>query len=578
MAASLWQKDPFQTINQIAETIKGNTTFKYLTQAILYLFIVAFDMGMFIILIVTLVLFIARYFYILALTAISPLAVASLTLPEFQTIPALRELFSGLRFAGEWFSRLVKWLLVVPIFVILVLLCNITKENILAQIGAGDLIQFIMLFLGFGFCYMGSLKVAVSLGGIAAAWAKGIATGFLLTVGGALTGIFLSAGKGKVGQIMTRVGKAVEEKVGVGGIFSWRSAVSQGIGRAIREKGEAWIKARYEVDAEAAKLRVENINEKLKRTTDPGQIANLTDQLTQLIQQFRDNAYVLKNINESIRNISSESAAKILTQKPFLQIMIDPQTSQTTKEAIAGLIGKVSSKDANTLISTQAFLQTAASQQAPEVIREATAGLIDKLRKSNFEARMNDVNWVQNLQNLSQEFINAVADRIEKDFKEGDVIDFMTDNARINAVRNLPQLRDKLNRASKGFLDAVINQNVNAAADALSKLGKNFWLQELGISNTIHQILQNRGFSQADIENTLLGAIKNADEETQEAILLRARSDSGQIKSILSNLFKPSPIVGPTGQPVLTPEQQRAQDIMKELSGRAQAIIKSPSF
>jgi hypothetical protein len=186
---------------------------------------------------------------------------------------------------------------------------------------------------------------------------------------------------------------------------------------------------------------------------------------------------------------------------------------------------------------------------------------------------MNDVNWVQGLQNLSQEFINAVADRIEKDFKEGDAIDFMRDNARINAIHNLPQLRDRLNRASKGLLEAVINQNVNAAADALSSFGKNFWQQEHGISNTIHQILQNQGFSQADIENILLGAIENADEETQEAILLRARSDSGPVRSTLRNLFRPPRVLGPTGQLVLTPQQQRAQNIMQALSGRNQAII-----
>jgi hypothetical protein len=104
-------------------------------------------------------------------------------------------------------------------------------------------------------------------------------------------------------------------------------------------------------------------------------------------------------------------------------------------------------------------------------------------------------------------------------------------------------------------------------------LAKIFWQQEHGISNTIHQILQNQGFSQADIENILLGAIENADEETQEAILLRARSDSGPVRSTLRNLFRPPRVLGPTGQLVLTPQQQRAQNIMQALSGRNQAII-----
>jgi len=218
MAASLWQKNPFKEIDEIAATInERGTTFKYLTESILYIFIIVFDMGMFIILIVALVLFIARYFYILALTAVSSIAVASATFPEFKG--SLARVFSNLRFTSEWFANLVKWLLVVPIFVTLVLLCNITKENILAQIGEGDFMQFIMLFLGFTVCYAGSLKVAVSLGGFAAAWAKGIATAFLLAIGGATAKGILGATQGTVGEILKKAGGKIEEKVGVGGVL-----------------------------------------------------------------------------------------------------------------------------------------------------------------------------------------------------------------------------------------------------------------------------------------------------------------------------------------------------------------------
>jgi chorismate mutase len=424
---------------------------------------------------------------------------------------------------------------------------------------------------------MGSLKVAVSLGGIAAAWAKGIATTFLFTVGGALAGGLLYAGRGKAGQIMAGIGKAIEERVGIGGIGGWRSLVSQRFGRAIRERGERLIKERYEADAEAAKLRVESINKQLERTTNPAQIANLTSQLNRLIQQFRGNDYVLKNINESIRNMSSKSAAKILTQQPFLQMMTDPQTSQETKEAIAGLIRKVSvedagrlasnqaflqatasqqspeeiqkataelirkvsAKNADALISTQTFLQTAAGQQAPEVIREATAELIDKLRKSNFKTRMNDTNWVQNLQNLSQEFINAVAERIEKDFKEGDVIDFMADNTRINAIQavNLAPLRDRLNRASRNFLEAVITPNVNEAANALSRLSRDFW-QEQGITTKIYNILQNRQFQPYAIQTAFLDAIgRSSIPEEILSAALREDRQQGPVRNMLRNAF-----------------------------------------
>jgi hypothetical protein len=490
---------------------------------------------MFIILVVTLTLFIVRYLYIIALTAVSPIAVATSVLPEFQKAPFLKTIFSKLHLAGDWLELLVKWLLVVPIFVILVLLCNITKENILANINLvnlNDFVQYVMLFLGFGTCYALSIHTAVILGGGAAAWARGIATTALFTVGGAAAGAFMYYTKGKAGQFMSRMGKAIEEKVGTGGTLGWRSVVSQRFGKAIREKGEEWIKARYGVDAEAAKARVEAINKKLERTTDPAEIANLTDQLTKLVQQYRGNDYVLNQIRGAIRGMSPTSAGKLLSDSGFLKEMAGSKASYEDRETIIELINKARERDIKNLA--------------------------------------NDISFLNNLQGLANEVIEAFGERVGQVFRERDVIDFMSDPTKIDAIKNLPQLRDRLNRASKGFLEAVIRGNVDAAADALSRLGKNFWQQESGISNTIHQILQNR-FSSEDIEKTFLGAIENADEETQEAILLRVRSDGDPVRSMLRDLFRPSPIIGAR----LTPQRQRAQNIMQALSARNQAIINS---
>jgi hypothetical protein len=541
MAISLWQKNPFEIVHQITQDLDKQVgrDVMLLSRAVSYIGIIVFDMGMFIILVVTLTLFIVRYLYIIALTAVSPIAVATSVLPEFQKAPFLKTIFSKLHLAGDWLELLVKWLLVVPIFVIFVLLCNITKENILANINLvnlNDFVQYVMLFLGFGTCYALSIYGAVSLGGGVAAWAKGIATTALLAVGGAAAGALMYYTKGKAGQFMARMGKAIEEKVGTGGTLGWRSVVSQRFGKAIREKGEEWIKARYGVDAEAAKAQVEAINQQLQRTTDPAQIANLAGQLTKLVQQYRNNDYVLNQIREAIRGISPTSAGKLLSDSGFLQEMAGSQASYEDRETIIELINKARERDVRNLA--------------------------------------NDISFLNNLQGLAPQVIEAFGERVGQVFRERDVIDFMSDPNRINAIQNLPQLRDRLNRASKGFLEAVIGQNVDAAADALSRLGKNFWQQESGISNTIHQILQNR-FSPEDIEKTFLGAIENADEETQEAILLRVRSDGDPVRSMLIDLFRPTGVLGPAGQPVLTPQQQRAQNIMKALSARNQAIINS---
>jgi hypothetical protein len=578
IVASLWQKDPLVIVKELGAQIQNdNSANKYLIQAILYLFIIVFDMIITIVLTTVLVLFIVRYVMLVILAGTSSLAFASLTIPEFKG--ALGEALSGFRIFNNWLSQFINWLLVIPIFVILVILGNVLSNNTITQVTGDSIVQFIFLMAMLTYWYLYSIKIANGMAGKAAAIAKGAAKTALVGIGTFALGKILYMSGGKVGNFLKNTATKLENRLGTGGTLGWRSWVGQKIVQPTKKAGEGLIERRYRLEAATAKERIATIDEQLKKTTDPGQIQALTSQLSQLIQKYQGNDYVLKSINEHLRGMSSSSAAKILQQQGFLQIMTDPQTSQETQEAIAELIKKVSAKDADTLISNQAFLQTAGSQQSHAVIQEATAELINKLKKSNFKSRMNDLNWIQGLQNanISPEVINAIKDRIDQDFKEEDVIDFMSDSARINAINNLPQIKNSLNKASKNFLDAVIKTNANAAADALSKLGKNFWHQTDGISNKIHQILQNK-FSQADIENTLLGAIANADKETQEAILLRVRTDSGQAKSILSNLFKPSPIVGPTGQSVLTPQQQRAQNIMSELTGRAQAIIKASSF
>jgi hypothetical protein len=230
----------------------------------------------------------------------------------------------------------------------------------------------------------------------------------------------------------------------------------------------------------------------------------------------------------------------------------------------------MSPTSAGKLLSDSGFLKEMAGSKASYEDRETIIELINKARERDIKNLANDISFLNNLQGLANEVIEAFGERVGQVFRERDVIDFMSDPTKIDAIKNLPQLRDRLNRASKGFLEAVIRGNVDAAADALSRLGKNFWQQESGISNTIHQILQNR-FSSEDIEKTFLGAIENADEETQEAILLRVRSDGDPVRSMLRDLFRPSPIIGAR----LTPQRQRAQNIMQALSARNQAIINS---
>jgi hypothetical protein len=397
-----------------------------------------------------------------------------------------------------------------------------------------------MLYVGFTACYAGSIYAAVSLGGGVAAWAKGIATTALLAVGGAAAGAFMYYTKGKAGQFMARMGKAIEEKVGTGGTLGWRSLISQRFGRAIREKGEEWIKARYGVDAESAKARVEAINKKLERTTDPAEIANLTDQLTKLVQQYRGNDYVLNQIRGAIRGMSPTSAGKLLSYPGFLQEMAGSKASYEDRETIIELINKARERDIKNLA--------------------------------------NDISFLNNLQGLANEVIEAFGERVGQVFRERDVIDFMSDPTKIDAIKNLPQLRDRLNRASKGFLEAVINQNVNEAANALSLLSRDFW-QEPGSTRKIYDILGAKTQLLNKREDIFLSALQQSSErkEILRAALREPPNDptNGPVRYMLQRLFqKPSPIQVPGGPPP-TPAQQQAQQLLAALSQEEQGLVQA---
>jgi hypothetical protein len=495
MAASLWQKDPFQEIAQISERINDkNTTFKHLTQAVLYIFIVVFDMGMLIILVVALSLFIARYFYILALTAVSPIAVAVATLPEFRAIPGLREFLAGFRFTSEWFGMLVRWLLVAPIFVILVILCNITKENILAQVSAGDLMQFIMLFLGFTICYAGSIKVAVSLGGFVAAWAKGIAAGVLLGIGGlAAKGLF-TLSQGAVGNILAQAGGKIEEKVGVGGTLGWRTWVGQKIGKGLRERGEKMIKRRYGLEAEAVKGTIGGIDEQLRRITDPAQIQNLTSQLAQLVQRYKGNDYILASVNEAIRGMSPYSASKILASVENLRALASPDVPQETREAIIGLV--------------------------------------EKLRKGDLKRMAGEAEWLRALGEISPDVADVFLDRFSKEFKETDGLEIISKVG----ISQLPEnFRRTIDSITKGFIQALSERNIENISNAIASWEESVLLQP-EITEKLKQLFVTAPFTDKEKINIILEAIKKS--KNREAFVIAASREKmgGFLRKMFASL------------------------------------------
>jgi hypothetical protein len=496
IAASLWQKDPFKTIYDITKGIETEASSRYLIQAVFYIFIVVFDMITFIILTMILLLFIVRYIIMILLAGTSSVAAASLTFPEFKNIPALGEMMSQFRFATTWLEYFVRWLLVVPLFVILVILGNILKENTLAQIGTPDFIEFVVLLFMLGSWYIISIIIANRISKGTGALAKGLATAALLTVGGIAARGLMTTVQGTIGGILSKVGGGLQEGVGVGGTFGWRSWVGQKIGKPVKEAGEKMIERRYKLDAEAVKARIKTIDEQLRKETEPEKIQALTSQLANLTQQFRNVPYVLKSINEEIGSMSRSSFVKIAG----------------SKEALSLIAGK----------------------EVPQATREKVIGQIEKLKRGEIRVLTSDAVWLKNLQNLSPDIANAFVEKIGEELKESETIELLTKEDIRKAIPELPEnLRRTLNSISKGFVNAILEKNIENISNAMASWDKNVWTPEN--TEKINNILRSQ-LSEDEIKASILETIRKT--ENRSAMIRGALKEApgGPLRTILGRL------------------------------------------
>jgi hypothetical protein len=569
IVTTMWSSDPFDLVNKVTGDIDDGFL-KSMARIGGYIFILVIDMITIILLFVTIFLFLYRYIIITFLAATSSIAIATLAIPEAKG--RFSQFFSGFRYFEGWFDAVVRWLLVIPVFVILIIAGNIVRENVFAQLKTGNItagmsdsvpaelvkdeeskagfngfVQFILIYVLLAMWYLFSINVANNLSRGVAKMAAGIAVTGLSLMGGLAAAGFMAASRGAIGNILTKAGGALEQKVGVGGAFGWRSLVGQKIGKPIRETGEKMLEKRYALDAAAARSRIKNIDRELRTTTDPAKERLLLNQLSNLIKQFQNNPYVLRNIQEELKTISPYSAGKILSDPTILQGLSSPQ--------------------------------------APLEARMTVIDLIDKVKVGDLRKMTSDINWLNVLPLLSPDVQNAILEKMRKEFNEADAVRFLGDINRFNLLTN-PQFqffRQTLNRISKNFVEGLITGITTGAIDeisnALSRFSMDAW-QEPGISTNIYQILQNQPRLRSHIEDIFLDTIAKSDQLKQEAILLNIRKEdknTGPTRIMMRNLFRPSPLVGPTGQPILTPQQQKAAQLIQSnlISGRASSIIGS---
>ena len=501
---------------------------QWLGEVFTSIFIVLTDMVMFIILFVLAVLYVMRYIIIIFLVGISSIAVASLAFPRFEKIEALRNIASRFNFFDTWLNEFVRWLLVIPIFVILVILGNTLKENTLGQIqldqinqSLNTIIQFVIVLALLSGWYIMSLIVANQLSGRVGAVASATATGFLAGIGGlAAAGIGLGASRlfapaiSKMGKFLENTG---DKLVSMGGPGFFGNMAFK-LGTNMKQIGKQYSELPYKGDIEASKaafnkllLRKSELEEQLKIETDEKKKENLlkirdetTDKIGKLITNLKNNN-LLFYLSENIKNLDDKS---FLALKKDPKILSQLFRNEKTKKAIldrvkqlkdTGLaealetISEFSDKDLKNQVINSILESTNIGKKSlgkikeiikdPEKIEDlvdklsedAKDNLIENISKFGFEDVNNILtNLIQGQYKKSSDILKkALISNIDKNFNEEKVVQLIS-NFNKNNFNQIPEdIKETLDKISKGLITNLLQNSLTGFASLSESFFKN---------------------------------------------------------------------------------------------------------
>ncbi len=503
--ASMWQKhDPIKLIEQMAKEFSSQETFTHLlTGAIkdfftnLFLLILAFIM--FIILVITFVLIISRYFFILFYAATSSLAIATLVIPESKGTFA--QLTKGMRQFDNWINGLIKWLLVVPVFVIMVVIGQIIQEASLSQIQnittGQQLIEFIMILLFIAVWYIISIITAVRLSGKVGELAKYLAMGSLAGIGLlAARGLIFSKAGAKTAGWLKSTGQSIQSRIGTGGFLGWRSLISKQALK-ITQLGERLTEKRFKDEADVVEQQLKLLEQQLKTTTSPATVQQINNKIRTLITKYQSTPVAAK-ISETVSKMPQNAFNKL----------------DTTTLSLLG------------------------SSTAPQEVRDA---FIDQIKRMSRQTLMNSLtnpNLLQSYANMSLDVISAFANKISQELSTSDVLVSLSDDNIKGMLQKLTPnhpLRQAVNQLSKGLLDGLVTGNINQISRAFADFDLAAWSK----SNEIVKILKSLPAGITTGQVAIESMIKSSEPEKIITALLRLPPND-PLRSGISQYIKSS--------------------------------------
>jgi hypothetical protein len=474
----------------------SNKVLMYLFQSVGYVFVVVLDMIIFTVLIVTAVLFAYRYIIMIFLAGTSPIAFVSLTFPEFKT-PGLSDITSEFKVFNKWLGYFTNWLLVVPIFIILVILGNILTNNVLGQTGiSGDLrkspgvqfFEFIVILVILVNWYLLSLRIARKLSKGASEFAEKIAKAILLGIGGFVGGGILRATMPYAGSVLQKTGDFMIRKMPNSRLTAWMAKPAL----ALKKYGQNMTQQSYESQAKLAEAQMGLYRERLEKETDDKKIAAITAEISNLAQKYKKNPYVLQEITSQIDRMPTKTFEKIATNPDAIAPLLSSDLPPEAIEKINNKVKNLSSKTKLSILTNDQLSSTylSSNQRTKEMF-------IEEMRKAEADE------MIEALKEASPEAIEM----IKKD----------------------PELHAAVNKVTKGLFSAIVKGDVKAVSNAIVNLGENVLKNYNQLESMKNKI--NKDFNLAEaLEETI-------QIETEMVLKAAAKSSDPTLRNVLASMY-----------------------------------------
>jgi hypothetical protein len=504
IVASLWQRDPIALITMIGENFTQENSDDDIAQAKRnlfeaggYILIIVLDMIIFIILLMAALLFVGRYIAIILLASLSPIAFVSLTLPEFKF---LSEVTSEFKIFNKWLGYFTNWLLVVPIFIILVILGNVLTNNTLGQaIGQSNsdpgtnFMEFIIIFIILISWYLLALRFAKKLSGGAADLAEKIAKSILLGIGAFAVARIATKRGPLVGNALYRAGNFLSNKIPISR-FPRLNRLMARPAYGLKNAGSKIMEYSSQKAINQVETEMKLYTDRLKTTNDQGEINSIAARLNNLAQQYKNNSNVLSKINETINNLDRQSFEKIATNPAAFSQLVSGNLDQSTINMLQSKIRDLSKNAKQQILSNPNLLNVFLGLQ--------------KQLKDTFNEEIGKMD--------SEDIIKQIA-------KGGPQV--------LNQIAQDQQFLNKVDKATKGVVGAAIRGNATELANAIERMD----IDTLRNWSAIRTIVQQA--RPQDYTQILSTALMDGLEREPHKVLRAARGSSELQNALRAHTF-----------------------------------------